>query len=108
MLLHCVLGEFQGEDLELGNGEVIIGRNPVRVNVVLSSAKVSASHVRVRGDTNSLGAWVEDMNSTNGTYYREAGGPNREWVSLSGRKLLPAGGRFRLGEDLAEFEVKTA
>jgi serine/threonine protein kinase len=108
MFLHCVLGEFEGEDLELGKGEVIIGRNPAQVNVVLSSDKISGCHVRVWWDAVQQGVWVEDMNSTNGTYLRESNGGSREWVKLSGRKLLPAGGRFRLGPDLAEFEVRTA
>jgi serine/threonine protein kinase len=108
MLLHCVLGEFQGDDLELGSSEIMIGRNPAQVNLVFSSDEISGRHVRVWRDAANLAVWVEDINSTNGTYYRESEGPNREWVRLSGRKLLPAGGRFRLGQNLAEFEVKTA
>jgi hypothetical protein len=108
MLLRCVLGEFQGDDLELENGEVIIGRNPAQANLVFSSDEVSGRHVRLWRDAGTSGVWVEDMNSTNGTYYRESVGPNGGWIRLSGRKLLPAGSHFRLGQDLAEFEVKPA
>jgi serine/threonine protein kinase len=108
MLLRCTAGEFQGQDLPLDNGEILIGRNPKAVNWVFSSEEVSARHVRVWRDAGKPGAWVEDLNSTNGTFYREWTGGDTQWVKLSGRKLLPAGSRFRLGQDLAEFEVKTA
>jgi serine/threonine protein kinase len=108
VLLRCVLGEFQGDDLELEDAEIFIGRNPTQVNWVFSSDEVSGRHVRVWRDTANSGVWVEDMNSTNGTYYRESVDPNDEWVRLSGRKLLPAGSHFRLGQGSAEFEVKTA
>lgn len=108
LVLRCVVGEFQGDDLELENGEVFIGRNPKQVNWVFSSDEVSARHVRVWRDSAVSGVWVEDMNSTNGTYYRESAGTAGKWVRLSGSKLLPAGSRFRLGQDLAEFEVTTA
>jgi hypothetical protein len=107
MRLRCVLGEFQGDDLELENGEVFIGRNPREVNWVFSSDEISGRHVRVWRDAAQPAVWVEDMNSTNGTFYREPSSVNGQWVRLSGCKLLPAGSRFRLGQDLAEFEVNT-
>ena len=108
-VLHCVSGEFRGNDVQLGSQGIIIGRSAAHSNLVLSSDEVSARHVRVWPDSANSGIWVEDMNSTNGTFYRvSTGGDAQEWVRLSGRKLLPAGSRFRVGRNLAEFEVRTA
>ena len=108
ILLRCIAGEYQGQDLPLENGEILIGRNPRLVNWVFSSGEISGRHVRVWRDAATPGVWVEDMNSMNGTYYRESPAANSQWVKLSGRKLLPAGSHFRLGQDLAKFEVKPA
>jgi pSer/pThr/pTyr-binding forkhead associated (FHA) protein len=102
-------GEFGGSDVELDSQGIIMGRSPEHSNLVLSSDEVSARHVRIWPDSAKSGIWVEDMNSTNGTFYRVAtGGDESEWVRLSGRRLLTAGSRLRIGRNLAEFEVRRA
>jgi serine/threonine protein kinase len=108
--LHCVSGEYQGKDLDVGAQEIVIGRNPAHANVVLSSDEISGKHVRVWLDPASSGIWIEDMNSTNGTFYRPAasGEHSSGWVRLTGSKLLLVGDRFRLSRGEAEFEVKAA
>lgn len=106
VFLRCIAGEYQGQDLPLDSGEILIGRNPKLVNWVFSSEEVSGRHVRIWRDPATLGVWVEDMNSMNGTYYRESPASDKPWIKLSGRKLLPAGSHFRLGQDLARFEVR--
>jgi len=109
LALHCISGEFRGNDLQLDSQGIIIGRSAAHANLVLSSDEVSAQHVRVWPDTANSGIWVEDMNSTNGTFYHvSTGGDAADWVRLSGRRLLTTGSRFRIGPDLAEFEVRTA
>jgi serine/threonine protein kinase len=103
--LHCALGEYQGQDIEIA-GEIVIGRNPSFANLVLSSGKVSAKHVRVWFDPSSAGIWIEDLNSMNGTYYKESASSESGWSRLQGRKLLSNGDRFRLSSEAAEFEIK--
>jgi serine/threonine protein kinase len=104
--LHCAIGEYQGQDIEIGNREIVIGRNPSLANLVLSSGEVSAKHLRVWSDSSSSGAWIEDLHSTNGTFYRASASAGSAWSRLEGRKLLSNGDRFRVSSQVAEFEVK--
>jgi serine/threonine protein kinase len=104
--LHCVSGEYQSRDIEIGDSEIVIGRNPALANLVLSSGDVSAKHVRIWRDPSQPGAWVQDLHSTNGTFYRQARSPENAWARLSGERLLSIGDRFRLSTNAAEFIVK--
>jgi hypothetical protein len=67
--LYCVSGEFEGQQVEIPEEGLIIGRNPSRANLVLVSDQVSGTHVRVWRDLAALALWIEDMLSTDGTYY---------------------------------------
>jgi len=104
--LYCVSGEFEGESLGVDSQGIVIGRNPSRANVVLSSDEVSGRHVRAWQD--SSGIWIEDLNSTNGTFCRQASSSSdsANWVRITGSTLLSVGDRFRLSGDGAEFEVR--
>jgi len=111
--LYCVSGEFQGDDMGVPAEGLIIGRNPKRANVVLTSDLISGTNTRVWLDPAGSGLWVEDLKSTNGTYCFEPGprGSQGDWVRLNEhnpRKLLAAGERFRLGDEKSEFEVREA
>jgi pSer/pThr/pTyr-binding forkhead associated (FHA) protein len=105
LTLHCLGGEYQGQDIQVED-EIVIGRNATLANLVLASKEVSGRHVRVWRDGAQNGAWVEDLHSTNGTFYREARSPEKAWARLSGGRLLSVGDRFRLSTNAAEFEVK--
>lgn len=106
--LYCVSGEYQGESVAVNSEGIVIGRNPSRANVVLSSDEISGRHVRAWQDSSNPGIWIEDLHSTNGTFYRQvtSSGDSAGWVRITESKLLAAGDRFRLSEDGAEFEVK--
>jgi len=108
--LNCVSGEFGGNQLEVPSGGLVIGRNPSRANLVLASDEVSGAHVRVWPDLSGSGLWIEDMHSTNGTYYCDGGrgGELRRWTELRGQKMLSNGAHFRIGCGVAEFEVRRA
>jgi hypothetical protein len=107
--IYCLSGEYQGEKFGVTNEEMIIGRNPAYASVVLSSDEISGRHARVWQDAANAGVWIEDMNSTNGTYCRQLkGGLGTEWVRITGSKLLFVGDGFKLSGDGPEFEVKTA
>ena len=106
--LYCSAGEYQGQAIEIGNNEIVIGRNPGMANLVLSSDEVSAKHLRVWRDPAGTGVWIEDLNSTNGTFYRESASAHSAWSQLKGRKQLSNGDRFRLSDQAVEFEVKLA
>jgi FHA domain len=105
--LYCLSGEFSGNEVEIPSEGIIIGRRPEEANLVLSSHLVSAKHARVWPDASGHGLMVEDLMSTNGTFYSDSGWTDSraEWFELRSPKLLRLGARFRLGEDAAEFEV---
>jgi serine/threonine protein kinase len=106
--VYCVTGEYQGETLEIGSRDIVIGRNPTLANLVLSSREVSAKHLRIWLDPARSGVWIEDLRSPNGTFYRTAASSDdaTAWIPLTGGRMLSVGDRFRLGGDAAEFEVK--
>lgn len=89
-----------------------IGRNPAKANLVLHSSQISNVHARVWPDPRGSGLWVKDWNSLNGTFYHEEHLNHRrnreEWVPVRGQVLLNQGARFRLGADVAEFEVSAS
>jgi len=105
-----VAGEYEGETVDVNSEGMIIGRSPAHANIVLSSDEVSGRHVRVWRDAANAGVWIEDMKSTNGTFYRQrkSGGQSADWVRVEGSKLLFVGDRFRLSGGGAEFEVEAA
>jgi serine/threonine protein kinase len=106
LALHCGKGEYEGKDIEIGNGEIVIGRSHLLSNLVLSSPEVSGKHLRLWRDRATADLWVEDLKSTNGTWYKESRSPDGTWIRLSGSRLLHVGDRIRVCKDAAEFEVK--
>jgi hypothetical protein len=101
----CTAGEFSGSRVPIGLGGLVIGRSAEKANVVLSSHEISAAHVKVWSDPEGR-VWVEDMSSSNGTYYcRPQPGQAPEWVQIQRPVALASGTRFRLGDDVAEFMV---
>jgi hypothetical protein len=104
--IYCIEGEFAGNKLALGSEGVIIGRSTERANLVLASLEVSSMHARVWADR-SGGVWVQDMGSSNGTFFSKSdpSGQPPEWVEVKGPTLLPSGTHFRIGDSAAEFVV---
>jgi hypothetical protein len=107
--LYCVSGEFAHDTVEIPGIGLYIGRDPSKANLVLGSHEISTVHARVWPEPGGSQVWVEDWNSLNGTYYRPDGQASpSEWVQLKGKVLLSRGARFRLGDNIAEFEIKAA
>jgi hypothetical protein len=107
--LFCVSGEFAHHTIAIPASGLSIGRDPARVNLVFASTTISGVHARVMPEPSGQ-LWVEDLNSVNGTFYRQPGLRGQDaglaWVPLQGRILLPAGGQFRLAADGPEFEIR--
>jgi hypothetical protein len=111
VFLHCVSGELRSARLAIPANGLYIGRNPSKASLVLHSDQISNVHARVWPDSNGTGVWLEDWNSLNGTYYCTSANGERsrsKWNVLHGRTLLNDGARFRLGDKVAEFEVRGA
>jgi len=100
--LHCVSGEFANDTVDVPSAGLYIGRDPSKSNLVLSSPEISGVHAYVRPEGSQ--ASLEDWNSLNGTYYRSD--PLAQWVQLKGKVVLSRGARFRLGENIVEFELR--
>ncbi len=109
LLLHFVAGEFANDSLELPPSGLTIGRDPTQANLIFNSPKISGLHAKLMPNGQGQ-VWVEDMNSLNGTFYRQqrAGGPNVgwEWTPLKARTLVAAGARLRLADGVCEFEIR--
>jgi hypothetical protein len=106
--LYCVSGEFAHDTVEIPSAGLYIGRDPSKANLVLSSHEVSSVHVYVRPEPGGSQTWVEDWNSLNGTYYQPGAQSPSQWVQLKGKILLSRGARFRLGDNIAEFEIRAS
>jgi hypothetical protein len=101
--LHCVSGEFMNDTVDVPSAGLYIGRDPSKANLVLSSPEVSGVHAYVRPEGGQVS--LEDWNSLNGTYYRSDA--LSQWVQLKGKVVLSRGARFRLGDNVVEFEIRT-
>jgi len=96
----------KGQHIDIAHEAIVIGRNSTRSNLVLSSDDISLTHIKVLRDTADCGVWIEDLNSTNGTFYRKANPEtSSSWIQLSGSMLLAPGDIFRLSGGEAVFEV---
>jgi len=86
----------EGDEFQLNSAPVTVGRGGQNDLVLEGDEFASARHARieVRGD----GAWVQDLDSTNGTYVNGA--------RVAGAQRLDAGDVVRVGEtDLRVEEV---
>jgi len=103
--VFCISGEFSGSRLPVRTTGLIIGRSAEKSNLVLASPEVSAVHARLWSDPDGR-VWVEDMHSSNGTYYcRPRPGELPEWVRIDEPVALLKGSHLRLGETSVEFVV---
>ena len=66
--------------------EMVLGRNN-NVNIVLDSDSVSGEHARIGWDAEKKSFWLEDLGSTNGTWWRKGKRlePNKRYPLESGQ-----------------------
>jgi hypothetical protein len=103
--IYCISGEYAGSRLPLGGEGIIIGRSAGKANLVLSSLEISAMHARLWSDRDGR-VWVQDMSSSNGTFYSRAGtGEAPQWQEVKGPTTLASGAHVRLGDNAVEFVV---
>jgi len=63
--LTCLTGTLSGQLFRVTKGQLTIGRSP-NVELRLDDDGISRNHARIRSETNR--AWIEDMESRNGTF----------------------------------------
>lgn len=107
--LYFLSGEFANDSLDLPASGLTMGRDPSQANLIFNSPKISSAHAKLT-PTGPGQVSVEDLNSLNGTFYRQprAGGPaiGWDWVQLKGQKPFDAGARLRLADGVSEFEIR--
>lgn len=106
-IIKCLSGDYQGSSIEVTDEQIIIGRDPEKVNLFISNSEISRVHTQVWLDQSDRGVWIADCNSLNGTYLF-VGGPGDEesqWKKIQKEQLLKPGDRFRVGLEGNEFEV---
>ncbi len=101
--LYCVSGPYEGQEFELDQSGIIIGRDSTCSNIILESATISRKHARVFETTDGR-VGVEDLNSSNGTFIKNAAGRKK----ISGIRTLDNGDRLIIGQDEAfVFEARS-
>jgi hypothetical protein len=105
----CINGEYKGNSIPVSSEGLTIGRDPARCQIVLSSNDASRAHTSVtpnRNDPRSV--IVTDLQSTNGTFRQTSGSTPQsyKWERIVSSIVLTQGSRFRIGKDVAEFEVR--
>lgn len=88
--VEFVSGQFQGEQVEIPAEGLVIGRNPAKSNLVVNDEAVSGKHLRITVLSDADGVWVEDLASTNGSFYR-FGAASEAWQTLHGSLHVGAG-----------------
>lgn len=105
--LFFTKGEFSGETIMLPPEGMVIGRDPKRADLVLSSKQVSGAHVRIVPDKNARNrVVVSDLHSTNGTFFLNIAPGGRGWTSITEARTLDYGTIIRIADGVAEFEVR--
>jgi two-component system cell cycle response regulator len=61
----CLTGALSGQLFKVQKGQLLIGRSP-HAELRLDDDGISRNHARIRSETNR--AWIEDMESRNGTF----------------------------------------
>lgn len=106
--IYCYMGELKGNTIPIPSQGVIIGRDPAKCQIVLSSNELSRLHASITPDlSNPHNIILRDMQSTNGTFQQtrdiEQGS---RWERIKNSVVLVPGMRFRVGKGVAEFEVR--
>ena len=91
--LEILNGGFEGMTYDLGDGEVVIGRNPT-TDITLLDEGISREHALVLFDEESSCYVIEDLASTNGT---KVNGKRVRSASLS------EGDEIQIGKTLFRF-----
>jgi hypothetical protein len=98
-------GELAGNTVELGSSPVVIGRMPELPNLIIPLPEISGAHARVGANFSTVGVWIEDMGSRNGTFIRKST-PGSVRVRIQAKEILAKADRFCLcGEDLARSKL---
>jgi len=107
--LYFVSGEFANDSLDLPPTGLTMGRDPQKANLIFHSQKVSSAHARLT-PTPQGQVVVEDLNSMNGTFYRQQRAGSQvigwDWVQFHGQMVFDAGARLRLADGVSEFEIR--
>ena len=91
--LEILNGGFEGMTYDLGEDEIVIGRNPT-TDITLLDEGISREHAMVMFDEDGPGFVIEDLASTNGT-------------KVSGKRVrsapLSEGDEIQIGQTLFRF-----
>jgi pSer/pThr/pTyr-binding forkhead associated (FHA) protein len=91
--LEILNGGFEGMTYDLGEDEVVIGRNPT-TDITLLDEGISREHAMVLFDEDAPGFVIEDLASTNGT-------------KVNGKRVrsapLSEGDEIQIGQTLFRF-----
>lgn len=90
----ALLDDEERQEYLLAAAERFVGRDPAN-DIVLDDEQVSARHARIWSSAEEF--WVEDLESTNGTYVNGQ--------RIGGATRLQAGDLIKLGRSLFRFRV---
>lgn len=100
--LYCIAGPYAGQEFELDQAGVVIGRDSTCANIILASTAISRKHARVF-ETHDGRVGVEDFDSSNGTFAKTQSGRRK----ISGVLTLDNGDRLIIGPgEEYVFEVR--
>jgi hypothetical protein len=96
-----------GSVVDLKPGVNLIGREP-HCALQLEITGVSREHAKVDADFNTGAVFVEDLGSTNGTYWGPSGAAETDLQKLAQRKLLTAGDTIWIGGEKLTIAFESA
>lgn len=98
-----LLGEFEGQGIELAENQLIIGRDASMAHVVYPAHReeISRQHLKVEFDPEKGNGWITDL-SANGTYWAETG----EALPHGEKVAVKSGDRFYLVKESELFEIE--
>ena len=99
--LHGINGIYAGQSIKLSGDKIIFGRDPAKSNLIIENPGISRCHASLRL-TSDNSVLLEDLNSSNGTFYLTSNGPEK----INGSYFLTTGDQFCLGSTSNKFEIR--
>lgn len=93
-IMHGITGMYAGGEIDLTKGTIIVGRDPMRANLVFDEqyTKVSRKHCELRYDKKEKVFYIKDY-SSNGTFKNQSENclPQNMEISLEAGTILDIG-----------------
>lgn len=108
IVLSFLTGEYSGNQIDLPDTGIIIGRDPQQAGLIVSSPEISRAHLRIMPDHNEPDSiLLEDLSSANGTFIQRSNSLTSDyWEKITIMRMpISQINKVMLAEHVIEFAI---